>query len=155
MQTWRKRLQLWRGGWLLVLAATVLIVPPVVLWLGGIYTGSQIWPGLVGNSSGSLVAFVLALEWERQRSTRERDAARRQRREALEQESERALQQRRSEVAGRLRSVHAELVAGERTVEETLYALARQEPVVISPFAEEPGRHLMRGSHSSWPTQSS
>jgi hypothetical protein len=47
------------------LALAVAALPPLILAATGAYKGFLIWPGLVGNTTGSLIAFMLALEWER------------------------------------------------------------------------------------------
>jgi hypothetical protein len=119
---------------LLLVAFLVAAVPPIALRWAHVYTGPEIWPGLVGNSTGSLVAFVLALEWERRRTLHEDRRTIERRRRDLDEEADRTLRNRRQEASRRLRGIHAELVDASADVPTARTALARQERVVLSPI---------------------
>lgn len=78
------------------LGAIVLLVAVVLIVKG--YGGASFWPGLVAGFLGTLVAFVLALAWERERASAE---VARQARELYEQ--------RETETKRRLEPVRGEL----------------------------------------------
>lgn len=84
---------------LVVGALLSAIAFPLIVW--PIYGGPLLWPGLVGNFTASLFAFLCALAWDRREKQRERadeeaDYARR-----AEEAWERELAERRSEARRR------------------------------------------------------
>ena len=74
-----------------VLAAVVAVVGLAITW--ALYGGGALWPGLVGNFVASLIAFLLALTWDRrqraQAQSESRDREAKQAEAVLKDEDER------------------------------------------------------------------
>lgn len=68
------RMLLWRhpefAKGLLVGAIAVAVVAPLGMW--AFYSGSLLWPALAANFTASLLAFLVALAWDRREKQRER-----------------------------------------------------------------------------------
>jgi hypothetical protein len=92
--------------WLALLGACVFAIGGST-WAAREYGGDAFWPGLVGNFVASLLAFILALWWER---TREQAQLRHGANDLQEQ--------RRTEVRRRLEPVRAELDRNRNSLEQ-------------------------------------
>jgi hypothetical protein len=53
------------GTVVIATAIAVVIAVGSILWAHDAYSGSLVWPGLVGNFGASLGAFLVALAWDR------------------------------------------------------------------------------------------
>jgi hypothetical protein len=89
---------------LVALLGIGLIVGVVVIVRG--YGGETFWPGLVAGFLGTLLAFLLALGWERERSRAE-----------LAREASDAYERRQTELERRLEPVRAELKKNAQSLE--------------------------------------
>ena len=127
-----------------VIAAVVAaIVAPLVAW--GVYGGLTVWPGLAGNFTASLLAFLCALAWDRrekQRGRAEEEAEREREREEeetdhvrrIEEARLRELEERRSEARRRFSLVLAELHVNEKGLDEASGSLA--EKIVLPQLSD-------------------
>jgi hypothetical protein len=108
----------WALAMVLVLVAAGIAASVVVVRH---YGGGNYWPGLVTGMIGTLVAFVLALSWEREREERR-----------LAQDAVELQQRRVTEVRRRLEPVRAELRVNAGSLEVIAGALGGSEPVTTA-----------------------
>lgn len=118
---------------IVVTAGIAAAVAPFFAW--AIYGGAEIWPGLVGNFTASLLAFLCALAWDRRERQRERvqeeeDRTKQQAEEdeeyvrRLEEARARELDQRRSEAKRRFSLILKELQVNGKSLDDARGSLA-------------------------------
>ena len=93
---------------LTVVAVGVAVVLPLVSWRVR-YGGRATWPGLIGNFTATLSAFVLALWWDRHRAVL-----------AAQQVVDEEQDERRTELRRRLTGVQDELARLKASIEDTI-----------------------------------
>jgi hypothetical protein len=110
------------------------------------YGGDSFWPGLVAGFLGTLVAFMLALMWERERERDQRRREDEQKREELEREAEQLDKRRITEARRRLEPVRTELEKNAeslRIIDEAYAGKGRREEIAASAVSEDSGRFLV------------
>jgi hypothetical protein len=97
-------------------AFVVAVVLPFVLW--PVYGGPLVWPGLVGNFTASLLAFLCALAWDRREKHREREQEASDYEERAEQARDEELVDRKNEARRRFGIVLTELRANAASLDK-------------------------------------
>jgi hypothetical protein len=120
----RRRRHTWPLTLLVALAAAVAL--PVFLALGP-YSNGAVWPGLVGSFTASLLAFLVALAWDRQQRAEDDTRAQIQRDADLRDAEEDALLLRRTEARRRYGAILLELRKNKTSIQDAEQAFARQE----------------------------
>lgn len=108
--------------WLILLAALVAVGSSI--WAGEEYGGAALLPGLIGNFGASLLAFMLALSWERSRE-RKQAATDAERSRHEDEKTASDLQARRAtEVRRRLEPIREELRRNRASLDDLSTGLA-------------------------------
>jgi hypothetical protein len=113
--------------WTLMLAFAVAVGVPLALWLADVYTGPQIWPGLVGNFTASFFAFVIALTWDRRQAAADLKRRAGEREADVEREARDEYDRRAAEARSRLKSVRAELTENKDSIADVVRSLPRSK----------------------------
>jgi hypothetical protein len=127
---------------LLAIATLAAIVLPPLLWLA--YAGDLIWPGLAANFTATLLAFHVALAWDRREKQRERLDEERDREVTVRAAEESENERRKTEARRRFRAIYHELEKNRESID-----LVRER---LAPDPDNPSRfhillpQLLRGS---------
>src|SRR6266511_3244791 len=119
--------------WLTAGGLAVAVGVPLWFWLGSVYDGSALWPGLAGNFSASFFAFILALTWDRQQARTAGVARVREEGIALRREAETQHARRSAEVQRRFRAILAELRENQSNIDRSSLMLVG-DALVLPPL---------------------
>jgi hypothetical protein len=108
--------------WIVIAALVAAVLAPFIAL--HYYSGPLVWPGLVGNFTASLIAFLVALAWDRREKQRERvdeEAMFAQRAQEAEDEE---VRDRREEAQRRFRVILKELRVNAKSFEDASGSLS-------------------------------